>query len=66
MTVSDDDLSDGDQLCRTSGSYRDNCELSDRGDYDVSQYDYENDNYWDYYALMGGGAGGCLDGNQSN
>ena len=66
MTVSDDDLSDRDQHFRTSGSYRDNCELSDRGDYDVSQYDYKDDNYCDYYALVGGGAGGCLDGNQSN
>ena len=65
LMVSNDDITDWSQHFRTSGSYRDNCELSDRGDYDLGQYDYENDNYWDFYGLVGGGSGGCLDGTKA-
>ena len=65
LMVSNDDITDWSQHFRTSGSYRDNCELSDRGDYDLGQYDYENDNYWDFYGLVGGGSGGCLDGTRA-
>ena len=45
--------------------YRDNCELSDLGEWDVRENDFDFDNQWDYFAVGSGGgnSGGCLDGN---
>ena len=63
--VSEDDISDSLKHFRTSGSYRDNCELSDRGEFELGINDYENDNYWDLYGLVGGIGGGCLDGRRA-
>ena len=47
-----------------NGRYRDNCELSDRGEWELVDYDYDRDDDWDFYSNVGGGGiGSCLDGN---
>ena len=54
-------------IIRSGGRYRENCELSDRGDWELTEYDFDFDNQWDYWVSSGsgGGVGGCLDGKQS-
>ena len=47
--------------------YRDNCELSDREDWDLIDRDFDRDQDWDFYVREGGDRGGrmsgdCLDG----
>jgi len=43
--------------------YRVNCELSDKHERDLDEYDYESDLDWDYYGRIG--EGGCLDVSQT-
>ena len=47
-----------------NGGYRDNCELSDRGEWEFVDYDFDRDVDWDYWSVGGGGGGigSCLDG----
>ena len=55
------------QPFRLSG-YRDNCELSDREDWDLIDRDFDRDQDWDFFVREGDGgrggreAGDCLDG----